>query len=195
MQAYKLVGLSGTNGAGKDAVGLLLSQKHRFLFISVTDVLRDELRRRGEPIDREHLRALSAEWRREFGLAVLVDRAVQQFEAVRSQYEGLVIASLRNPYEADRVHELGGTMLWVDADPKIRYERIRSNAAERNRGGEDDVTFEQFLAQEEAEMHTSGDAATLDMASVRDRSDLTLMNNSNDLAALDADVVATLKLS
>src|SRR5579884_261717 len=151
MQAYKLVGLSGTNGAGKDAVGLLLCQKHRVLFISVTVVLRDELRRRGEPIARVHLRALSAEWRREFGLAVLVDRAVQQFEAVRSQYEGLVIASLRNTYEADRVHELGGTMLWVDADPKIRYERIRSNAAERNRGGEDDVTFEQFLAQEEAE--------------------------------------------
>ncbi len=197
MQAYKLVGLSGTNGAGKDSVGLLLAQKHRFLFISVTEILRDELRNRGLPIDREHLRGLSAEWRRESGYAVLVDRAIKQYEEVKSKYDGLVVASLRNPFEADRVHELGGTMVWVDADAKIRYGRIRANAAVRNRGGEDDVTFEQFLAQEEAEMHApaGADAAALDMASVKERCDATLLNNSNDLETLDADTAKLLKLS
>lgn len=198
MQAYRLVGLSGTNGAGKDSVGLLLAQKHRFLFISVTELLRDELRKRGLPVDREHLRALSAEWRREFGYAVLVDRAIEQYDSVKDKYSGLVLASLRNPFEADRVHELGGTMLWVDADPKIRYERVRANAAIRNRGGEDDVTFAQFLEQQEAEMHppkTGADEASLDMASVKKRCDMTLMNNSSDLDTLAADVVKLLKLS
>ncbi|HEY8999481.1 MAG TPA: AAA family ATPase [Candidatus Saccharimonadales bacterium] len=198
MQAYRLVGLSGTNGAGKDSVGLLLAQKHRFLFISVTDILREELRNRGVPVDRLHLRELSAEWRREFGLAVLVDRAVKQYEAVQDTYDGLVLASLRNPSEADRVHELGGTMVWVDADPKVRYERIRANAQARNRGGEDDVTFEQFLEQEEAEMHppkTGADEATLDMASVKERCDLTLFNNSSSLDALDDGMSKLLKIA
>ena len=198
MQAYRLVGLSGTNGAGKDSVGLLLAQKHRFLFISVTEILRDELRRRGLPIDRLHLRGLSIEWRREFGYAVLVDRAIKQYDAVKDKYEGLVIASLRNPFEADRVHELGGTMVWVDADPKVRYERVRANAAARNRGGEDDVTFEQFLEQQEVEMHppkTGADDATLDMASVKERCDLTLFNNSSSLDALDDGMSKLLKIA
>lgn len=198
MQAYRLVGLSGTNGAGKDSVGLLLAQKHRFLFISVTEILRDEVRRRGLPVERQHLREVSAEWRRKFGYAVLVDRAIEQYEAVQSKYDGLVLASLRNPFEADRVHELGGTIVWVDADPEIRYERVRANAATRNRGGEDDVTFEQFLAQQEAEMHppaTGADEASLDMASVKERCDLALTNNSSDLTTLDSEVAKLLKLS
>jgi cytidylate kinase len=197
MQAYRLVGLSGTNGAGKDSVGLLLAQKYRFLFISVTEILRDELRRRELPIDRLHLRGLSIEWRHEFGYAVLVDRAIEQYEAVKGKYDGLVLASLRNPFEADRLHELGGTMVWVDADPKVRYGRIRANAAARNRGGEDDVTFEQFLEQEEAEMHpptTGADEATLDMLSVKERCDHTLFNNSSSLDALDDGVAELLHL-
>jgi len=190
-----LIGLSGTNGAGKDSVGLLLAQKHDYLFMSVTELLRDEARKRGLPVERRYLREISAEWRREFGYAVLVDRAVAQFEGLKSQYAGLVLASLRNPFEADRVHELGGTMAWVDADPSVRYERIRSNASERNRGGEDDVTYDQFLAQQEAEMHPSGDEATLDMAAVKTRCEITIINNSNDLMVLDHDIQKTFALS
>ncbi len=195
MQSKWLIGLSGTNGAGKDAVGLLLAQKHHFLFISVTELLRKEAERRGLPVERQFLRKISAEWRREFGYAVLVDRAVKQYEPVKEQYAGLVLASLRNPVEADRVHELGGTMLWIDGDPQIRYQRIRNNAAARNRGGEDDVTFEQFQIQEAAEMHARGDdAALLDMAEVKTRCELELINNSDDLDDLDRRVVTILNL-
>ncbi len=94
---------------------------------------------------------------------------------------GLVVASLRNPGEADRVHELGGKVVWVDADPKLRYERVQN--AFRGRDGEDNKTYEQFLAEEEAEMQTTGDAATLDMGAVKAKSDMTILNES-DLASL-----------
>lgn len=195
MQKQQLIGLSGTNGAGKDSVGLLLAEKHGYLFISVSDLLRDEVRKRGLPVERQHLREVSMEWRREFGMAVLVDRAVEKFETVKSTYAGLVLASLRNPLEADRVHELGGEVIWVDADPKLRYERIRANAAERNRGGEDDVTFEQFLAQEETEMHASSkDVASLDMSAVKARADKTLLNNFKSVEELDEQVTETFHL-
>ncbi|MEJ0072722.1 MAG: AAA family ATPase [Candidatus Saccharibacteria bacterium] len=61
----KLIGLSGTNGSGKDTVGSMIAEKYNYLFISVSDLLRAELRRRGLLIIRENTRELSAEWRRE----------------------------------------------------------------------------------------------------------------------------------
>ena len=174
----KLIGIAGTNGSGKDTVGHILAEKHGFLFISVSDLLRDECGRRGLPVERENLRAISAEWRREGGLGVLIDKAVDAFERHGDQYAGLAVASVRNPGENDRVHELGGTMVWVDADPRVRYDRIQ--AANRGRGAEDTKTYEQFLVEQEAEMHSSGDAATLDMSAVKDLCDITVLNESTE---------------
>lgn len=187
----RIIGLSGTNGAGKDTVGELLARRHNYLFISVTELLRDECRRRGLPVERKHLREISAEWRREHGLAVLVDRAVAQFDAAPEQYVGVVMSSLRNPYEADRVHELQGTVIWVDADPEVRYKRV---AVGRGRGAEDQKTFEEFLAEEAVEMQASGDAATLDMTAVKERCDITLLNNSDDVGVLEQEAERVLGL-
>ncbi len=178
MAGMKLIGIAGTNGSGKDTVGHMLAEKHGFLFVSVSDLLRDECRRRGLPVEREHLRAISAEWRREGGLGVLIDKAAQKFESQGDQYAGLAVASVRNPGENVRVHALGGTMVWVDADPRVRYDRIQS--ANRGRGTEDTKTYEQFLAEEEAEMHASGDAATLDMAAVKNLCDITILNEGSE---------------
>jgi cytidylate kinase len=177
----KIIGIAGTNGSGKDAAGLTLADRHSYLFVSVTDLLRVELNRRGIPVERENLRALSAEWRREYGYGVLVDRAVEEYKRLEDKYVGIAIASLRNPAEADRIHELGGIVIWIDADPKTRYERIRVNAEARARAGEDSKTFEEFLAEEAAEMHPSGDGATLDMGSVKQRADILLFNDQTNL--------------
>lgn len=170
---HTIIGLAGTNGSGKDSVGQLLAEKYGYLFISVSDLLRDELKRRGLAIERENLRSLSAEWRREGGLGVLVDKAVAAYETDKGAYKGLVMASMRNPGEADRIHELDGVMVWTDADPKIRYDRIFS----RQRTAEDNKTFEQFQQEEADEMHSSGDATALRGAAVKEKSDIFIENN------------------
>jgi dephospho-CoA kinase len=184
MHDIKIIGISGSNGSGKDTVGHILADQFGYYFISVTDLLRAEARKRGEPVEREVLRTISAEWRREQGLGVLIDKAVEYFKEQSGDYKGLAIASLRNPGEADRVHELGGIVLWLDADPRVRYDRIQANAAARDRAEEDNKTFEQFVAEEQAEMHTSGDVATLDMSAVKDRADVTIVNEYADPLAL-----------
>jgi len=181
--SFQIIGIAGTNGSGKDSTGQTLADRHSYLFVSVTDLLRAELNRRGVPVDRENLRNLSAEWRREYGLAVLVDRAIAEYNRLKGNYVGIAIASLRNPYEADRIHELGGIVIWVDADPQVRYQRIQNNAEARARAGEDAKTYEEFLAEEEAEMHSaSGDAATLDMAAVKKKADVFLVNDNTNLS-------------
>jgi dephospho-CoA kinase len=188
-----IIGIAGTNGSGKDTVGHMLEDEHGYMFISVTDVLRAELKRQGFPADREHLRELSASWRREFGYGVLIDRAVEMFnEQPKNKYKGVAIASLRNPFEVDRVHELGGVVWWLDADPLLRFTRIRANAASRARAEEDEKTFEEFLAEEKAEMYSSGDAATLNMAAVRDKCDTAMQNGGSGLDLLSQEVSALL---
>lgn len=174
-----IFGIAGTNGAGKDSIGAMAAERHGFLFVSGSDMLREECRKRGLPVERENLRMISAEWRRKYGLGVLVDRAVEQAE--KGGYKGIVTSPMRNVGEAKRIHELGGTLVWVDADPKIRYERATS----RNRSDEDKKSFEDFLAEEKIEMTRpeGGDEATLDMLGVKEICDIFLENNGNDIEA------------
>ncbi len=171
----KIIGVSGTNGSGKDTLSQMLGDKYGYFVASATDMLDAELTRRGWPSDRQNKSKLGDEWRRESGLGVIVDKAVDA--ALAAGFDKLVVGSLRNPGEVDRVHELAGKVVWVDADPRIRYERIQ--AADRGRS-EDQKTYEQFCAEEQAEMHHSGDEATLNMTVVRDCADISLNNNGEN---------------
>jgi dephospho-CoA kinase len=190
MSKVTIIGLSGTNGAGKDALAEVLAAEHGFLFVGATEMLVKELERLGRTTSREDKSTLSAEWRREYGMGVIVDKALEAFEQVKDQYKGLVVSSLRHPAEADRVHAAGGEVWWVDADPQVRYNRIRS--ANRGRPLEDNKTFEEFLAEEDREMHRSGDEATLNTAAVKERADRTIYNNGDSLDELKALVAENL---
>ena len=176
--SMKIIGIGGTNGSGKDTLGEILAEKHGYKFISLTDMLRAECRERGLPVERENLRMISAEWREKGGLGAPIDKVVAAYEAEGGDYAGLVTASLRNPGEADRVHELGGTVVWVDADPKIRYERVTS--ADRGRVGEDSKTYEQFLREEHDEMYPKPGASATSLATieVKKRADITILNDT-----------------
>lgn len=190
----KVYGIAGTNGAGKDLVADFLRDKYGFFAASATDMLADGLRQKGWPIDRSHKSKLSAEWRRQYGMSAIVDRAWEQYSAVKNQYQGFVVGSLRHPGEVDKIHQLGGQVIWVDADPKVRYNRIRSANRGNNKGSEDDVSFEDFLAQQEREMHPVGDDATLNIAAVKELSDITIMNNGHDIAEFVRNLEDTLSL-
>lgn len=194
-QKFSIIGVSGTNGAGKDTVAHFLARHHHYLFVSVSDLLREDLRSRGLDPGRENTRLLSAAWRREFGLSVLVDKAVELYKHTDGDYKGLVVASLRNPYEGKRIHELGGRLIWVDANPEIRYKRVQANRRE-GRGMDDQKTFEQFLAEEHAEMERSAgaDEATLNTAALQEQADIVIMNNGSDVTTLERQVDTTLGL-
>lgn len=183
MSDTKIIGISGTNGSGKDAMGHVLALKHNYLFVSVTDLLREEAKRRGIAVERENLRMISAEWRRKYGYGVLVDQAYDHYKGLDNKYAGVAISSLRNPHEADRIHELGGIVVWVDANVKTRYQRIQRNMEERGRSDEDNKSFERFVVEEEMEMRAlpGGDGASLNMGAVKTRSDMVINNEGTNL--------------
>lgn len=175
-----IIGLAGTNGSGKDTIAHMLRDKFGFYFGDATEMLAEELKRRGNPTDRLYKSELSAEWRRTYGMSAVVDRAIIEYE--KGDYAGLVVGSLRHPGEVDKVHELGGLQLWVDADPQIRYARVTS-FNRQGREHEDQKSFEDFLADERREMSPSGDGATLNMGAVKEQADIFIQNNGNNIEA------------
>ncbi len=178
----KIVGISGTNGSGKDTVSKMLAEKYGYLFADASAMLVAELNQRGLPIDRANKAKLSAEWRREFGMGAIVDKAVEMFNKSSKAYAGLVVGSLRHPGEVDSVHQLSGEVVWVDADPRVRYDRIQKNLHERQTThAEEGKSFEEFLAEQEREMTPVGDSATLNMSAVKEKADIFLENDGNDV--------------
>jgi dephospho-CoA kinase len=175
---FKIIGIGGTNGSGKDSLGQMLEERRDWLFVSVTDIMREELKKRGKAIERENLRALSTEWHHKYGSGALTDIAVKEFKSRNkdNEYKGLVIASLRRAGEVERVHDFGGIMAWVDAEPKIRYERTNG----RGRSAEDQKTYSEFLADEKLEMEGSS-GHTLNMSEVKKLADIFLENNGSDI--------------
>jgi dephospho-CoA kinase len=173
----KIIGISGTDGSGKDSLGEMLEERHGWLAVSVSDLLREEAKRRGIPLKRHNLRLISAQWRRDYGMGVLVDKAIEVFKKSGNKYKGLVVIPMRNPGEAQHLKDLGGLLIWVDAKPKIRYKRIAS----RKRGTEDEVSFEEFIAEEKAQSTHSGDEATLNLLGVKALADISLENNGSDI--------------
>lgn len=189
----KIIGIAGTNGSGKDTIGQMLAECHNWLAVSVSEnLIIPELEKRNLPLDREHMAVLTAEWRRQFGMGATIDKAVEKFkiETEIRQFGGLAVASLRHPGEAERVHELGGLVIWVDADPEVRYQRIYG----RGQGAKDQKTFDEFLAEEQAEMQHSGDEATLNTSGVKAKADIFLENNGNDLEKFKQDAEQALGL-
>ena len=82
-----------------------------------------------------------------------------------------VIESLRAMAEVVTLKKYGGVLWCVDADQKIRYERVQARASES-----DKISFEEFADHEALEMHDP-DPHGMQKAEVIASADLTFMNN------------------
>jgi len=179
MKLPEIVGVAGTNASGKDTLGALRARLQHAKFVSLSDILRHELDIRGLTHERENLRGLSAEWKAEGGSGVLVDKTIALYESEKEPegYNGLTMTSIRTIGEVEAIKAAGGVLIWVDADRDIRYARSQA----RNQGRpEDQKTFEQFCAEEDAEMYPpkgqENDKAVLNMATVKEMADITILN-------------------
>jgi dCMP deaminase len=178
-----ILGVAGTYGAGKGEVVSYLKARS-FYALSLSDVLRDELHARGEGETRERMIALGNELREKGGPAALADRLVAKLAPDRNY----VIDSIRHPAEvaALRRHARGFKLLWVDADPKLRIERLRS----RGRSG-DPATLDALREQEGRERGGAG-AHAQQLDAVEKLADFRLQNEGA-LAVLHAGVQRVLE--
>lgn len=179
MKLPNIIGITGTNGSGKDTLGELLHTRCGYDNVSVSDILRAELDKQGKEHTRENLSDMSRQFREVGGDGAMAERAIDAWRT-KTDSPGLVITSIRTPGEVVEIQQAGGKVFWIDANPKIRYERI--TAANRGRGATDNVSFEDFMEQQEREMTPTKLGGGLNMSAARDAADETIIN---DFATLE----------
>ncbi len=171
----KIVGVAGTNGSGKDTLGDVLEQEFGFKTVSLSDFLRSELTKLDKPHTRENLSNHSKLIRDKDGDGALVSKVISEH---REKESNLCITSVRAPGEVDKIHEYGGVVVWVDADPKIRYSRIAGRARDQHT---DTISFSEFMKQQDAEMTPSKQGGGLHLIAVKEKADKFIMNNHSSL--------------
>lgn len=166
-----IVGVTGFFCSGKDTMAAVLGAKG-FAHISLSDMIREELRRRGREISVPAMTEVGNDLRRDFGPGVLARRALDKIDYSRNW----TVTSIRHPAEVDMLRERPDfVMVFVDADQQVRFERSLNRA----RPG-DPKTFADFQKEEARQMNAAGgDPATQQLALTREMADARLDNSGS----------------
>lgn len=162
-----ILGISGPNGAGKgEAVEFLRARS--FYALSLSDVIRGDLRERGVDETRERMIDAGRALRAAGGPGVLAERLARQLLPDRNY----VIDSIRHPAEVDVLRRSSPSfrLVWVDAPAATRLARMCA----RGRGG-DPVTLED-LARLEGRERGSADIAAQQLDAVQALADFPIEN-------------------
>lgn len=163
-----ILGITGTIGAGKGTVVDFLVQNKGFAHYSVRDFLVEEIEKRGLPVNRDSMRevanSIRAEHHPSYIICSLYERATQ------AGHDAL-IESVRAIGEADFLKNKGVKILAVDADRRVRFERVTLRGAST-----DDVDFNTFVTHEEKEL-ASTDPSGQNLIGVMQMADYRIEND------------------
>jgi dephospho-CoA kinase len=136
----RLIGLTGTNGAGKGEAAAFFAAKG-YAYFSLSDILREELGTRGETASRDNLIRTGNELRERFGPDVLARRTMAKVGGPA------VIDSIRNTHEVAYLRlQPGFLLLAVDAPVEVRFARVAARG--RDESAADLESFRKKEAQE-----------------------------------------------
>jgi dCMP deaminase len=164
-----IIGVAGENGAGKSEVVKFLTERS-FVGVSLSDVLRRWLLEEGKPETREAMIDLGTRKRDRLGLDVLAREALATMSADRNY----VVDSIRHPAEVSAFRSCGKSfsLLWIDASPALRLERMKG----RGRAGDPTNLIDlEGLDRREA----SGETAGQQLAAVRALADEVIVNDGS----------------
>lgn len=164
-----ILGITGTDGAGKGTVVDYLVNEKSFTHYSARAIWEEEIERRGMESSRENMRIVANDLRAQHGYDYSVTYYLEKVAAEKPDHA--VIESQRAIAEVETLKKNGGILLAVDADPQIRYQRIVKRGS-----ATDHISFERFQEQEAVEMDDP-DPAGMQKAAVIKMADYTLTND------------------
>jgi dephospho-CoA kinase len=178
MSSPIVIGITGNPGSGKDTLAVMLqrhfSQHHlKTVVIPPGNLVRAYVsdHHLGDPSDRTALNHAAQEVREAHGSNFWLQQAIDQ----AADADILLYPGMRHGTELELARQHRGIIVAIDAPRELRYQWVRK----RNRPG-DDVSFERFVAQEEAERNSPTHQVDLLMAAANVR-----VQNDGTLEQLD----------
>ncbi|MFW5793345.1 MAG: AAA family ATPase [Bacteroidota bacterium] len=166
-----VIGITGTLGAGKGTVVNYLVNEKGFTHYSVRGLLTEKLHEAGKTVNRDSLTNLANKLRAGNSPAYLIELL---YEKAVENGKNCIIESIRTPGEIELLRKKPNFfLLAVDADPKIRYQRIVLRNSET-----DNISYETFLANEKREMQ-SNDPNKQNLSACIKQADFVIINNGN----------------
>ncbi len=190
------IGLSGTLNAGKDSLGEKLADEYGFLHISTSDMIREMKRKEfGEDSPKALLLRNDPyinRLREEKGPGFLIEAVYDKWQANKDKYPGGFVASaMRAIGEAEMIKKLNGLIVFVDADPKVRYERSQLRLRDANEAGK---TFEQFMETERSEIDVDpNDKSVQNLTAMKDTADISIENNHDSISEFQEEAIKILR--
>ncbi len=167
----KIVGITGTLGAGKGTIVEYLVNKKGFRHFSVREYLIREIKNRGMNVNCDSMTVVANDLRARNNPAFIIEELYR--EAAKTG-KNSIIESIRTPGEIEFLRKQGNfVLLAVDADARLRYERISLRASET-----DKIDFQTFLKNEKREM-TSLDINKQNLSRCIDMADIVLKNKGS----------------
>jgi dephospho-CoA kinase len=159
----KIIGISGAFASGQDTLAQYLRDKHGFIWFSTSDMVRKFSMERHGSIERPDLFETATFLRKTRGGGVLVELGWEEFEALDNKV-GLVLSGIRSMGEMNEVvRKLKGVMLYTDADPELRYERM----VMRQRDSEAKITRAEFETRQKAEWYVGDQDSDFNKRDIR----------------------------
>lgn len=144
----KIIGITGTLGAGKGTIVDYLTKHHGFLHFSVRGYLTKIIEQRGMELNRDSLVAVANELREKNTPSFIAE---ELYREAKEAGKDCIIESIRTVGEVTALRSTGNFCLFaVDADQKLRYTRIVERAS-----ATDKINFETFADNEAREMNST----------------------------------------
>jgi dephospho-CoA kinase len=169
----KVVGVTGSIGAGKNAFKDELMKKRNCDYVSLSTLIMEEtIKKRGLKVNLFNKSDLGNELRRKYGSEVLAKTA---WNFMQKKKEILIVDGIRNPGEAKFLKKINGrdfVLVAVDAPREIRFERVvkRNDAI-------DPKEAEEFARADEMEQGLNEPEYGLQVRKCIDMADYVLIND------------------
>ena len=165
------IGVTGLFCSGKDTFANYLLMRG-FEHISLSEILRDEARKRSISLTRKNLQKLGNELRKKEGNDILAKKALEKM----NDSKDYVISSIRNPLEVKLLASTSQFLL-VNIESQIE-ERFRRLVAREDVRGEDkaNLTFDSFVESEKKEL-SSNDKSAQQIKNCIEMARITIINN------------------
>lgn len=166
-----VIGITGTLGSGKGTIVDYLVSKKGFEYYSVRAYLIEIIRKKGLPVNRDSMVVVANDLRKQNSPSFIIDELYKQAVEIG---KNCIIESIRTVGEIESLRQKGSFFLFaVDADPRIRYQRIFERRSET-----DMIDYETFLENEKREMRTR-DPNKQNLQKCIKKADFVLNNNGS----------------